>query len=62
MKSHRIHPLIIHDWKQNLLKVRKASLQATRDGDFLKVARLTWQAGRLNKAIMRAEGQIEIDI
>ena len=62
MKSHRIHPLVIHDWKQELWRVRRASLQATREGDFMRVARLTWQAGRLNKAIMKAEGQIEVDI
>jgi hypothetical protein len=62
MKTRRVHPLVIHDWKQELMRVRRASLQATREGDFMKVARLTWQAGRLNKAIMRAEGQIEVDI
>jgi len=33
-------------------------LQATRQGDFMKVARLTAHAAKLNKSIMDAEGEL----
>ena len=45
--------------KRELQEVRQASLKATRDGDFMKVARLTAQAAQLNRAIMDAEGHME---
>jgi hypothetical protein len=44
--------------KRELQQVRQASLQATRMGDFMKVARLTAAAARINKSIMDAEGEI----
>lgn len=42
--------------KQDLQRVRRESLQATRDGDFRKVARLTAEAAQLNKSILDAQG------
>ena len=44
--------------KRELQQVRQASLQATRMGDFMKVARLTAAAARINKSIMDAEGEL----
>jgi hypothetical protein len=46
----------IESLKQTLQRVRKDSLQATREGDFRKVARLTAEAAGLNKAILEAQG------
>lgn len=43
--------------KQELAQLREQSLQATRQGDFMKVARLTTQAARLNKSIMDCENE-----
>lgn len=41
--------------KKELAEVRAASMEATRRGDFMKVARCTSQAAQLNRAIMEAE-------
>jgi hypothetical protein len=49
---------MITSLKRDLQHVRQQSLQATREGDFLKVARLTTLAARLNKSIMDAEGEL----
>lgn len=46
----------IDSLKQDLQRVRRESLQATRDGDFRKVARLTAEAAHLNKSILDAQG------
>lgn len=45
--------------KRELKEARDASLEATRTGDFMKVARMTAKAAQLNKAIMDAEGRLE---
>lgn len=45
----------IENLKQQLQEVRQQSLTATRAGDFRKIAKLTADAARLNKAIMDAE-------
>lgn len=45
--------------RKELAEVRECSLAATRAGDFMKVAMLTAQAARLNKAIMDGEAEIE---
>ncbi len=41
---------------QELQHVRQQSLFASRTGDFRTVARLTGEAARLNREILRAEG------
>lgn len=42
--------------KRDLQQVRTQSLEATRKGDFMRVARLTAQAAQLNREIMECEG------
>ena len=54
----KVTPDIITSLKRELHQVRQQSLLATRQGDFMKVARLTAQAARLNKSIMDAEGEL----
>ncbi|MDX1952783.1 MAG: hypothetical protein SFY81_11420 [Verrucomicrobiota bacterium] len=56
--STKITPDTINHLKQELQQVRKASLHATRIGDFMKVARLTTEAARINKSIMDAENYL----
>lgn len=46
----------IESLRENLRHVRQESLEATRQGDFRKVARLTTQAANLNRAILEAQG------
>ena len=45
--------------KRNLQEIRRQSLDATRQGDFMKVARLTAKAAQINREIMDAEGRAE---
>ena len=54
----KITPEIISTLRRELQHVRHESLLATRQGDFMKVARLTAHAARLNKSIMDAEGEL----
>jgi hypothetical protein len=54
----KVTPDIITSLKRELQHVRQQSLLATRQGDFMRVARLTAQAARLNKSIMDAEGEL----
>lgn len=58
MHTTAISPEKIESLKRELQTVRRASLLATRQGDYLKVARLTKQAAELNRAIMEAEGLV----
>jgi uncharacterized small protein (DUF1192 family) len=51
----------INGLKRELGEVRKQSVQATRQGDFLKVARLTARAATLNRSIMQLEAERESD-
>ena len=60
--SSKITPEKIEYLRNELTQVRKASLNATRNGDFMKVARLTTQAARINKSIMDAESQLLADL
>ena len=61
MKS-KITPELIDSLRQNLQQVRQASLHATRNGDFMRVARLTSQAAQINKSIMDAQCQLDADL
>lgn len=56
--TNKLTPEKIESMRQQLGVVRKASLEATRHGDFMQVARLTTQAARINKAILDAECEL----
>lgn len=58
MTTSKITPEMITNLKRELQQVRQQSLQATRTGDFMRVARLTAVAARINKSIMDAEGEM----
>jgi hypothetical protein len=45
--------------KRSLQEIRRQSLEATRQGDFMRVARLTAKAAQVNKEIMDVEGRVE---
>lgn len=45
--------------KKELAETRAAGMAATRAGDFMKVARMTAAAARINKQILDIEGEIE---
>lgn len=54
----KVTPEKIETMRHQLSTVRKASLDATRNGEFMQVARLTHQAARINKAILDAECEL----
>ena len=58
MTLSRVSPELITSLKRELHQVRQQSLLATRQGDFMKVARLTTMAAQINKSIMDAEGEL----
>ncbi|HUS34302.1 MAG TPA: hypothetical protein VM680_03010 [Verrucomicrobiae bacterium] len=60
--SNKVTPQLIENLRNELTQIRRASLNATRTGDFMKVARLTTQAARINKSIMDAESQLLADL
>lgn len=61
MKS-KITPAHIENLRNDLNQVRQASLHATRNDDFMRVARLTAKAAQINKAIMDAQGQLDAEL
>jgi len=52
-KIHRERETLL----QELSQIRRASLHATRTGDFRKVAQLTLVAARLNEALSVSQAQ-----
>jgi len=56
--NSRITPEKINSIRNDLIQVLRASLHATRTGDFMRVARLTARAAEINRAIMDAESQL----
>ena len=58
MTTAKITPELITTMRRELQQVRQQSLLATRQGDFMKVARLTAVAAKINKSIMDAEGEL----
>jgi hypothetical protein len=60
--TSKITPEKIQSLRNELQQVRQASLNATRNGDFMRVARLTPRAAQINKAIMDAEAQMLADL
>ena len=61
MKS-KITPALIENLRNDLNQIRQASLNATRNNDFMRVARLTSKAAQINKAIMDAQGQMDAEL
>lgn len=55
-------PEKVESLRNELNQIRQASLNATRNGDFMRVARLTPRAAQINKAIMDAEAQMLADL
>lgn len=53
-------PMEVHDLTQRLREIRRESLDATRRGDYMRVARLTAQAIEVNRAIMEAQGLLRV--
>ena len=62
MKINKAAQAHIESLKRELGEVRRASLTATRRGDYMRVARLNAQAQGLSKALAEAEGIISIDL
>lgn len=60
--SSKITPEKVQSLRHELTQIRQASLHATRNGDFMRVARLTPRAAQINKAIMDAEAQMIADL
>jgi hypothetical protein len=60
--SSKVTPEKIESLRNELNQVRRASLHASRIGDFMKVARLTPRTAQINKAIMDAEAQMIADL
>jgi hypothetical protein len=62
MKSNKAAQAHVENLKRELEEVRRASLYATRKGDYMRQARLTAQAAGLSRALAEAEGMISIDL
>ena len=62
MKQNKAAQAHVANLKRELSEVRRASLTATRRGDFMRIARLNSQAQELSKALAEAEGIISIDL
>jgi hypothetical protein len=60
--NSKITPEKIQSLRNELSHVRQASLHATRNGDFMRVARLTPKAAQINKAILDGEAQMLADL
>lgn len=60
--KNKITPQHIASMRSNLSEVRQASMKATRNGDFMRVARLSVEAARINKSISDAEGELLADL
>jgi hypothetical protein len=61
MKANTINPKHIEEMKRELQRVRRDSLLATRTGDYIKIAKLTTEAAKLNAAISEAEGIVALN-
>jgi len=62
MKQNKAAQAQAESLKRELEEVRRASLVATRRGDFMRVARLNSQAQGLSKALAETEGIVSIDL
>lgn len=62
MKQNRQAEEHLAGLRRELAGVRRASLQAARKGDYMRIARLTAMAASLNRSIIEAEGLISPDL
>ena len=62
MKANKAAQAHLESLKRELEEVRRASLFATRRGDYMRVARLNTQAQGLSRALAEADGIISIDL
>jgi hypothetical protein len=62
MKQNKAAQAQAENLRRELGEVRRASLAATRRGDFMRVARLNSQAQGLSKALAETEGIVSIDL
>lgn len=62
MKQNKAAQAQAESLRRELEEVRRASLVATRRGDFMRVARLNSQAQGLSKALAETEGIVSIDL
>ena len=62
MKSNKAAQAHVENLKRELGEVRRASLNATRRGDYMRVAKLNSQAAGLSKSLAEADGIIAIDL
>jgi hypothetical protein len=62
MKQNKAAQAQIASIKRELGDVRRASLIATRKGDFMRVARLNAQAQELSRSLASAEGILPLDL
>lgn len=62
MKSNKAAQAHVENLKRELEEVRRASLIATRRGDYMRIARLNAQAAGLSKALGEAEGILAVDL
>lgn len=62
MKSNKAAQAHVENLKRELGEVRRASLNATRRGDYMRVAKLNSQAAGLSKSLAEADGIIPIDL
>jgi hypothetical protein len=62
MKQNKAAQAHMENLKRELEEVRRASLTATRRGDYMRIARLNAQAAGLSKSLAEAEGIIPVDL
>ena len=62
MKPNKAAQAHLENLRRELEEVRRASLVATRRGDFMRVGRLNSQAQGLSRALAEADGIIPIDL
>ena len=62
MKANRQAEEQLASLRRELAGIRRASLAASRKGDYMRVARLTAMAAGLNRAIIETEGLISPDL
>jgi hypothetical protein len=57
-----VAPKRIEKLREHLQEIRRASLIATRQGDYMRIGKLTAEAASLNKAIVEAEGLVMVGL
>jgi hypothetical protein len=62
MKANKATEARLAGLREDLAGVRRASLAATRTGDYMRVARLTAMAAGLTRSIMETDGILSTDL